>query len=105
PDLDAETAKIITAGVVYEPTFVPGFSIAVDYFNIRIDNAIQPIGASVILGNCYNAPPDQRTNCDKLTRMSDGYLDLIMNLEDNIGGTDTAGVDFNVRYVHNTGVG
>ncbi len=43
PTLTAEIGKTTTAGIVLTPSFLPGFSLAVDYFNIEIGNAIQTI--------------------------------------------------------------
>lgn len=40
PNLVPEVAKTSTIGVVLQPSFVPGFSIAVDYYEILINNAI-----------------------------------------------------------------
>jgi outer membrane receptor protein involved in Fe transport len=40
PDLKAETGDTTTVGVVYRPNSVPGFSLAVDGFDIKVGNAI-----------------------------------------------------------------
>ncbi|MEZ0242382.1 MAG: TonB-dependent receptor, partial [Sphingomonas sp.] len=40
PNLTAEIGSTTTAGVVIKPAFLPGFSLAVDFYDIRIDNAI-----------------------------------------------------------------
>jgi len=42
-DLIPEEARTITLGLVYVPEFIPRFSIAVDYYDTEIDNAITPI--------------------------------------------------------------
>lgn len=44
PDLEPEIAYTNTFGVVFDPDFLPGFSVAVDYYEIEINNAI--VGAS-----------------------------------------------------------
>jgi iron complex outermembrane receptor protein len=46
PDLVPEVANTTTLGVVYRPAFIPGFSVAVDYFKIKIDNAIGVVQAT-----------------------------------------------------------
>lgn len=43
PDLKAEIGKTFTAGFVYKPHAIRGLSLAVDYYNIRISNAIVQI--------------------------------------------------------------
>ncbi|MBU3077385.1 TonB-dependent receptor domain-containing protein [Sphingomonas quercus] len=40
PDLKPEVAMTTTVGVVFQPEWIPGFSLAVDYYNIKINNAI-----------------------------------------------------------------
>ncbi len=106
PDLGPETAKIFTSGVVYEPTFAPGLSLTLDYFNIEIDQAISQLGANLILQSCYNADAGESKYCDLIER--DGDTGLISRIQDtliNVGGNDTAGLDLNVRYNQSTDVG
>jgi outer membrane receptor protein involved in Fe transport len=45
PDLDAEEADTYTIGFVLTPRGVPGLSVAVDYYNIEIDQAIGNLDA------------------------------------------------------------
>ena len=103
PGLDAETAKVLTTGIVYEPPQVKGLSFTVDYFNIKIDQAIQSLGAQVILANCYTR--DQQEDCDKVHRdpQLGGAIDFISDPLINVGGTDTNGIDFAVAYDHKAG--
>jgi len=99
PDLDAETAKVWTTGVVYEPTFAEGLGISVDYFNVKIENSIQSAGASILLANCYNLPPGQNSDCDKIIRdPNSGIILSILDTNTNIGANETDGVDFNINY-------
>lgn len=109
PELNPETANVLTAGVVWEPKVIPslkGLSFTVDYFNISIDNSIQPVGASVILNNCYQKGPDEeRTNCDQITRNANNIITQLNDLQQNTGGVDTSGIDFALRYTRGTSVG
>jgi outer membrane receptor protein involved in Fe transport len=52
--LKPETADTRTAGIVLTPTFIPGFSATVDYFDIDLKDAISVVGAENILVGCYN---------------------------------------------------
>jgi outer membrane receptor protein involved in Fe transport len=96
PDLEPETAKVFTLGTVWKVPWVKGLSATIDYWNIEVDNAIVPQGASVILSNCYAQPT--RANCDKIIRDSNGFITDIVDLQSNIGGTATSGVDLALRY-------
>jgi iron complex outermembrane receptor protein len=52
-ELRPETADSYTLGVVFQPDFVPGLSITVDYYHIRIKDAIsQPTPEDIVAG-CF----------------------------------------------------
>jgi iron complex outermembrane receptor protein len=99
PNVTAETAKVYTGGVVYEPEFAEGLGLSVDYFNITIDDALQQATASVLMGNCYSL--EDRSDCDKITRdPATGEIVSIIDVEQNIGSLETDGIDFNINYEH-----
>lgn len=50
--LESETSRAFTTGFTYTPTWAD-FSIALDYFNIEVDNQVGQLGAGGILGGCY----------------------------------------------------
>lgn len=108
PDVKPETANIFTTGLVLEPPMIEGLAFTLDYFNIEIDNAIQTRGAGVILSQCYSVDPANRddTACALIERNpTTNSITNIINTISNIGGTETAGFDFNVRYDHTTPIG
>ena len=45
PNLKPEVARTNTIGVVYQPSWAPRFSVALDYFEITINNAIANVAA------------------------------------------------------------
>jgi hypothetical protein len=97
-DLEAETAQILTGGLVYEPTFAEGLALTVDFYDISIDDSIQRPGANIILSNCYTAP--EQTDCDKITRTASGRIDVIDDRFTNIGRVETSGVDVGIAFQH-----
>ena len=102
-DLKAETAKVITTGVVYEPPQVKGLAFTADYWNINISQAIQQLGAAVILANCYTRGIDQY--CDLIHRnpAANYAIDFIQDTRLNVGGTRTSGIDVAASYDHKFG--
>jgi outer membrane receptor protein involved in Fe transport len=56
PNLQEEVGNSFTVGGVLTPRFIPGFSLSVDYFNIRVTNLIAVLGGNTILSQCFNAP-------------------------------------------------
>ena len=66
PFLQEETGKSLTIGTVITPRWIPGLSVTVDYYRIRVNNLIAVLGAQTILNQCYDLPrPNQF--CDLLS--------------------------------------
>ena len=104
PDLDPEKAAMLTAGVVYQPGFLEGFDLTVDYYTTRIEDEIGTLPAGLILSNCYSQ--EEPSNCDQVVRDPDNRLiNRILAANDNIGETETSGVDFRLDYVAGTRLG
>jgi len=106
PDLLPEKADTYTVGVVFTPTFLPGLNASVDYFNIKVTDAIQGIGSDTIVSAC-TATADP-TFCNLVNRDASGSLwrssgGFVNNLSQNIGGVETSGIDVNVGYSHDVG--
>jgi len=55
-NLEAETAKVLTTGVVFEPPQVKGLSLTVDYWNIDITKAIQSLGDVIRDAEAFGMP-------------------------------------------------
>jgi outer membrane receptor protein involved in Fe transport len=99
PHLQPEEADTYTIGWIATPRFLPNFSWGVDYFHIKIDNKIGPIGENAILAYCTYL--DQL--CNQVHRDSTGSLWLTSNgfVTDpnlNQGELITAGLDFKGNY-------
>ena len=72
PDLKAETSDSLTAGFVFTPTFLSGFSFSADYFDIKINNVITAPGAQDILNACYDAVNLDNQFCHLFQRTGSG---------------------------------
>ena len=99
--LSPEKADTYTAGVVLTPTFLPGFIASVDWFKIKIDQAIQGIGADTIISVCTSTADP--FFCDLINRDGSGSLwrssaGFITNTTQNIGGASTEGFDVTASY-------
>ena len=51
-DLRPETSNTTTVGMVFQPTQVPGLQASVDWFHIKITNAIEQANVSAVEQNC-----------------------------------------------------
>ena len=95
PNLVPEKADTSSVGVVYRPTWLPGFAASVDYFDIKIDKAIYSNTAQAVINLCQGGDPLQ---CSFITRNAANQITLIKLLPLNIGGEATRGVDFETSY-------
>ncbi|MEZ5735520.1 MAG: TonB-dependent receptor [Novosphingobium sp.] len=106
-NLKPETAKTLSLGGVITPRFMPGFSLSVDYYRIRLRGAIDSLSSKQILDNCFNFGPNT-PECDLITRPApDQFPTLVRIAEANISFLNTSGIDFDATYrtaVGNNGV-
>lgn len=94
--LKPETSVTRTFGLVYSPHFVEGLDIALDYYDIRLTNAIQTVNASSILNFCY--VQNSSDFCNRFTRNSAGVITNLNESLANIGSITTEGYDFGIHY-------
>lgn len=55
-NLTPEIGNSFTAGVVVTPRFARGFTLKVDYYNIRVNNVISGLSGQAIVNRCYDDP-------------------------------------------------
>jgi outer membrane receptor protein involved in Fe transport len=67
PGLKPEVANTWVAGVVLQPSFLPTFNLAVDYYDIRIKDAITSVGGNDAVQQC-NLSGQTSTLCDFVIR-------------------------------------
>ena len=100
PNLNPEEADTYTYGVVWTPSFFSGFNLSVDYFDIQVDGLVSSVGALNTLNLCYGQ--NDAAACGRITRNAGGQLwvgtGVVQDLNNNIGGLATSGLDFNANY-------
>lgn len=102
PDLDVETAKTLTVGVVLQPRFIRNFSFTVDYFDIDLSDAISTFDAQTIMERCVDAPTLDNMFCNYVTRNpANNNLVTVEARELNVSKFKTRGVDFELNYRFN----
>jgi outer membrane receptor protein involved in Fe transport len=101
PDLKPEDANSFTVGAVWTPGFLPGLTLTVDYFDIKIENAIQRIDGSTKLAICYNTPGLAHPFCDasNFTRNPvTGEVDFLSSQPVNAADERVTGIDLGGLY-------
>ncbi|MDO9337730.1 MAG: TonB-dependent receptor [Caulobacter sp.] len=106
PGLTEEKSETVTVGVVWTPTFAPGLSVSLDYYDIKIEDyiGIQRGGVTGIVGACFasldlNSPEcnDPGIGLPLIFRDAAGNLKARAPLG-NVSALQTKGIDFAVSY-------
>ncbi len=104
PNLKPETSFSRGLGFVYTPTWLEGFETSLDWYDIRIRNAIGDPGIQATIYNCYARNSDAA--CALITRASDGTIFHVTDFDQNVpGGIETEGYDIALSYRHDTPFG
>ena len=104
-DLKQEDGKTITAGLVWQPAYLPHFSATLDYFDIKVTKYIARLsggeqgqvaacfGSGVATAAVYAAD----VNCSNISRLANGDLFIKSPLV-NTGELTTKGIDIALNY-------
>ncbi len=105
-DLFEEKAKTLTFGAVFKPSFIRNFSATVDFFDIRISDAISTIPRNTIISQCVLSA-GASSLCDLIVRegagsnprtRTPGTVFQVNSFPVNSGGAKTRGIDVAVNY-------
>lgn len=108
--LEAETSKNLTFGGVLQPTLGPDFgnlSLAVDYFDVEVNNGVSQLGAGTIARGCYSGTrPEycQFVSRAPFTGSGTGQLTIVQTYI-NVATDRVKGIDFVLRYDRDLGPG
>ncbi len=101
PNLKPEQSRSWNIGAVLTPTFLPGFSFDIDYYEVKITNSIltggiaQNTSPNVVVLGCYvDQNPDY---CSQITRNGSGIFQ-IGSLNTNFGISQVRGMDLQATY-------
>ena len=101
PDLFEETAETFTLGLTMAPAFLEDFRLAIDYYDISIEDAITSFGNEDILEFCYDSSleyGDDNSFCNDVSRDPDGQITGVMQRVYNQDEIRTSGVDVAAAY-------
>jgi iron complex outermembrane recepter protein len=97
--LSEETAKTWTAGVVLKPGFLPGFTLTADWYDIRIQDAINTPEAEDVADLCVDQPTLENPFCALITRDDgNGFITGFNTRPENVAAFTTAGLDMTMLY-------
>lgn len=109
--LKSETSKNTTFGLILQPELRAGWgdlSVALDYFDIQVNNGVSRAGATNILSRCYDDPQfrsgggfcrliNPRNTTSNALTVNDSFVNLATDI--------VKGFDLTARYTNNVGIG
>ncbi|HEX4636734.1 MAG TPA: TonB-dependent receptor [Rhizomicrobium sp.] len=105
PNLAPEVARTYTVGAVWTPDFIPNLTISLDYYRIRLANAIAQIAPSTTIQSICEASGGTSVYCANYQRpfpFSDrtvaNFARLLITFNLNTASTETEGWDFEANY-------
>jgi len=103
-NLKPEIGNTFSAGIVLQPKFLPGFSASIDYYSLKIENAIATQGLNDVVNECENTNGTSPT-CALISRplpFSDtsaaNFIQTVSLITQNIAFLKTSGIDVDLSY-------
>jgi iron complex outermembrane receptor protein len=114
PGLRPEVADTFTVGAVLTPGFLPGLSLTVDYFNIKVNGAVSSPAPADVISACFGsitAASATSIACTGIRRNPttgrlSGPTGTVAGLPtplSNLGRIDTSGLDVSAAYTTDVG--
>jgi iron complex outermembrane receptor protein len=95
PNLKPEIGNTITAGGVYSPSWLPGFDVSADWYQLHITDAIITTPFQTIVNNCYAG---QTIYCPNVITDASGNITSVSATSINAQSIQTDGWDFESSY-------
>lgn len=104
PDLTEEEGDTFSVGFVFQPRFLEGLTLSVDYWDIEITDAISSVDEQDIVDSCYDSANFPNEFCGFFGRNQDPTsaqflgFNFLRQTQINLGKLESAGVDFTAQY-------
>jgi len=105
PSLKPEKSKSYSAGLVFNPEALPGLHGSIDWWDIKVEDEIGVIPATLILAQCLDTGNPQfcsqivrQPNTFSLTGNSVATGGYIIQQNFNIAAAEVQGIDFQAQY-------
>ena len=111
PNLFPEEADSLSFGVVVQPSFLPGLSIALDFFDLELEGAIATLSTQNVVDQCFFSGGEDPI-CGQVQRpisasdtSPENFPTLVLSGPTNSSLIDTKGFDLEVSYATELGGG
>ena len=96
--LGEEEADTFTAGIVFTPPRFPDFTLAIDYFEIEVSEAITQVSAQALVNSCFETLDADGAACQSISRLSSGNIERVDAPLLNVANRKVSGVDIQANY-------
>jgi iron complex outermembrane recepter protein len=98
--LDPEVADTLTVGFVVTPSLIPNLTASIDYYNVKIEDAIDDLPAQLVVDDCFVR--NVAASCGLITRNRQGNLEgdgfgIRLPIA-NLATLEAEGIDYNIGY-------
>lgn len=101
PELAEESSRSWTIGGVFQPRFLPGFTLSVDYYNIRVSDVISAPTPQAVVNSCYDSASLDNMFCKLFKRDPSTHYFVpgsLQNISINYAARTARGVDAEMNY-------
>jgi len=95
PSVRPEEADTVTAGIVYQPNWLAGLSVSLDWYDVSLEDAIASLNAQQVMDQCFAG---DEANCSRITRLPDGTPNVISANVQNVAKANVSGYDLEISY-------
>ncbi|MDY6946941.1 MAG: TonB-dependent receptor [Pseudomonadota bacterium] len=97
PNLKPEEADTTGFGVVMAPRFLPGFQMAIDYYNIDVSGSVQAPSAQKVIDLCARG---NATLCNSIIydTANPNMIFMVVTQPQNLIGQEASGIDVEASY-------
>jgi len=95
PNIRPEEADTITAGFVYQPNWLTGLSVSLDWYDVSLEDAISSLTVQQVLDQCFAGDEGL---CSRIVRNPDGTINIISANVLNVAKSNVSGYDLEVAY-------
>jgi iron complex outermembrane recepter protein len=100
PDLTEEVADTTTIGVILRPRFIDNLTVTVDWYDIKLDDAVRTATPLEAASLCVDLPSTDNEFCDLFVRQQGTGAIVDFNQQPvNVAQFATRGVDFTASYL------
>lgn len=96
-NLQEETADTLTLGAVFRPA--RGLSLTIDFYDIKVKDAIAQVGAQVLIDTCFNTLAANGVACQSIVRDTfSGNINFVRAPLLNVAERRVQGLDIGANY-------